>query len=784
MPTVTVENLAKMIGSESGALLSQMKEAGLSHTDISDEVTDQDKKTLLEFLKNQQTKSTKTISLNKKTSKADPVQTGTVSITRKTISRDISESKATDTKRTSSTINFDEIEKKRQAGEANKKAEEEQRRKDLEQKTLVTRRKAKTGETPIKRAEPKRNIQTDKKPVRPVRKELSKKEQRELEGESFLSNVEKQEFEKPTEFVTKTIQIPETITVSELAQNLSVKGAEVVKQLMSMGVMATLNQPLDQDTAILVTEELGHKGEPAVKVEVEDQLMELVTHEGEEEPRNPVVSVLGHVDHGKTTLLDFIRKANVAAGEDGGITQKIGAYQASTEQGTIAFIDTPGHAAFSEVRARGANSTDIVILVVAADDGLQPQTEEAISHAKAAGVPIVVAVNKMDREEADLEKVKTELSNKELIPEDWGGQTQFLPISALKGDGVTELLEAVSLEAEVLELKAHHKGPAFGVVLDSTTEVGKGAVATVLVQKGTLKKGDMILVGEQTKRVRSLVDENGQALVQAGPSVPASITGLDVPPKAGEEFVVVTSEKMAKEISNERAEKAREERLARNQISNLEMLFDSELGNHTILNIVLKADTHGSLEAIIGSLKNVENEEVKINLVHESVGSINANDVNLALTTNAFVMGFNVRADNAAKSLSEKEGIEILYYSIIYDLIDGIKASVEGHLAPEVKEEILGTAEVKDIFKSPKFGLIAGSIVIEGTIKRNKPIRVLRDDIVIFEGELDSLKRFKDDASEVPMGTECGIGVANYRDVKIGDKIEVFDRIEVKRTLD
>ena len=784
MPTVTVENLAKMIGSESGALLSQMKEAGLSHTDISDEVTDQDKKTLLEFLKNQQTKSTKTISLNKKTSKSDPVPTGTVSITRKTISREISESKATDTKRTSSTINFDEIEKKRQAGEANKKAEEEQRKKDLEQKTLVTRRKAKTGETPIKRAEPKRNIQTDKKPVRPVRKELSKKEQRELEGESFLSNVEKQEFEKPTEFVTKTIQIPETITVSELAQNLSVKGAEVVKQLMSMGVMATLNQPLDQDTAILVTEELGHKGEPAVKVEVEDQLMELVTYEGEEEPRNPVVSVLGHVDHGKTTLLDFIRKANVAAGEDGGITQKIGAYQASTEQGTIAFIDTPGHAAFSEVRARGANSTDIVILVVAADDGLQPQTEEAISHAKAAGVPIVVAVNKMDREEADLEKVKTELSNKELIPEDWGGQTQFLPISALKGDGITELLEAVSLEAEVLELKAHHKGPAFGVVLDSTTEVGKGAVATVLVQKGTLKKGDMILVGEQTKRVRSLVDENGQALVQAGPSVPASITGLDVPPKAGEEFVVVTSEKMAKEISNERAEKAREERLARNQISNLEMLFDSELGNHTILNIVLKADTHGSLEAIIGSLKNVENEEVKINLVHESVGSINANDVNLALTTNAFVMGFNVRADNAAKSLSEKEGIEILYYSIIYDLIDGIKASVEGHLAPEVKEEILGTAEVKDIFKSPKFGLIAGSIVIEGTIKRNKPIRVLRDDIVIFEGELDSLKRFKDDASEVPMGTECGIGVANYRDVKIGDKIEVFDRIEVKRTLD
>ena len=783
MPSVTVESLAKIIGSDGEALLSQMKEAGLSHKDVKDEVTDQDKKTLLEFLKEQQTKSSKTISLNKTSVKTEQENTGTVSITRKTVSRENIESKSVDTKRTSSTINFDEIEKKRQAGEANKKAEEEQRKKEIEQKTLVTRRKAKTNDAPISRPAPKKVVSTTKRNVKPTRAELSKKEQRELEGESFLSNVEKQEFEKPVEQVSKTIQIPDSITVSELALSLSVKGAEVVKQLMSMGVMATLNQPLDQDTAILVTEELGHKGEPAVKVEVEDQLMELVTYEGEEEPRNPVVSVLGHVDHGKTTLLDFIRKANVAAGEDGGITQKIGAYQANTEQGTIAFIDTPGHAAFSEVRARGANSTDIVILVVAADDGLQPQTEEAISHAKAAGVPIVVAVNKMDREEADIEKVKTELSNKELIPEDWGGQTQFLPISALKGDGIKELLEAVSLEAEVLELKAHHKGPAFGIVLDSTTEVGKGAVATILVQKGTLKKGDMILVGEQTKRVRSLVDENGKTLSEAGPSVPASITGLDVPPKAGEEFVVVTSEKMAKEISNERAEKAREERLARNQISNLEMLFESELGNHTILNIVLKADTHGSLEAIIGSIKNIENEEVKINIVHESVGSINANDVNLAMTTNAFVMGFNVRADNAAKSLSEKESIEILYYSIIYDLIDGIKTSVEGHLAPEVKEEILGTAEVKDLFKSPKFGLIAGSIVIEGTIKRNKPIRVLRDNIVIFEGELDSLKRFKDDANEVPMGTECGIGVANYRDVKVGDKIEVYDRIEVKRTL-
>ena len=784
MANLSVEKLATVIGSEPELLLSQIQEAGLSHSKVSDEVTDADKKILLDFLKNQQTKTSKTISLNRKEPKLKQKEPGSVAITRKRVSRDTDSSTLEEkTKKTSSSIDFDEIEKKRVAGENQKKVDEEKRKQSSEQKTLVTRRKAKSKESPS----PARDITQvvkSKKPVRKTKAELTKKEQRELEGESFLSNVEKQEFEKPSEFIAKTIQIPESLTVSELAQNLSIKGAEVVKKLMSIGVMATLNQTLDQDTAILVTEELGHKGEPAEKVEVEDKLMELVHYEGDEQKRNPVVSVLGHVDHGKTTLLDYIRKANVAEGEEGGITQKIGAYQANTESGTIAFIDTPGHAAFSEVRARGANSTDIVILVVAADDGLQPQTEEAISHARAAEVPIVVAINKIDREEADIEKVKTELANKELVPEDWGGQTQFIPISALKGDGVNELLEAVSLEAEVLELKAHHKGPAFGIVLDSTTETGKGAVATILIQKGTLKKGDIILVGDQTKKVRSLEDENGNNLESAGPSVPASITGLDQPPKAGEEFIVVTSEKMAKEISGERAEKAREERLARNQISNLEMLFDSELSKTTILNIVIKADTHGSLEAIIGSLKNLENEEVKINLVHESVGSINANDVNLALTTNSFVIGFNVRADSAAKKLSEKEGIEVLYYSIIYDLIDGIKVAIEGHLKPDVKEEILGTAEVKDLFKSPKFGLIAGSIVIEGTIKRNKPIRVLRDDIVIFEGELDSLKRFKDDASEVPMGTECGIGVSNYKDVQIGDKIEVFDRIEVKRTLD
>ena len=550
-----------------------------------------------------------------------------------------------------------------------------------------------------------------------------------------------------------------------------------------MGVMATVNQTLDQDTAILLTEEMGHKAEPAQEELAEDKLDELVSYEGNQEPRNPVISVLGHVDHGKTTLLDTIRNSNVTSQEEGGITQKIGAYQTETKYGNMTFIDTPGHAAFSEVRARGANSTDIVILVVAADDGLQPQTQEAISHATAAEVPIIIAVNKIDLEGSDIERVKNELSSKELVPDDWGGNTQFIQVSALKGDGVDSLLEAVSLEAEVLELKAYHQGPAHGIVLDSSIEKGKGAVATVLVQEGTLEIGDMILVGEHTKKIRSLMDENSVSLKSAGPSVPVLISGLDLPPKAGEDFVVVTSEKMAKEISTERSKKAREAKLARQQITNLESLFDSEFTKTKTLNLLIKSDTYGSLEAILGSLKNFESEEVKLNVVHDSVGGINTNDVNLAMTTNSSIIGFNVRADSPSKKLAESESINISYYGIIYDLLDGVKEIIEGELEPEIKEEILGTAEVTDTFKSPKFGLIAGSMVIEGTIKVNQFVRVIRDDIVIFEGLLDSLRRFKDEASEVPTGTECGIGIENYSDVKVGDKIEVFGKKEIRRTL-
>ena len=782
MAKLSVENLSKIVGTPVDKLLEQLREAGMDHSSPSDEVTDENKKDLLEFLKGLQSKKTKTISLKHKTSTEEKATTSVEIRRKKPITSNSNESVVP--KSEDKVFDFDEIERKRQRGEETKKSQEEAKKETTERKTQVTRKSAskttRTIEVPKKSPSKIDNLKKpqEKKPT------LSKKEQKELEGEEFLSKQQSQHgFEKPTEFIAKDIQVPETITVSDLASLLSIKATEVLKKLMGMGVMANLNQTLDQDTAILVTEELGHKAESAVEEFAEDQLEELVSYKGEKESRHPVVSVLGHVDHGKTTLLDSIRSANIAGIEEGGITQKIGAYQAKTSQGTITFIDTPGHAAFTEVRARGANSTDIVILVVAADDGLQPQTEEAISHTKAAGVPMVVAINKMDTEGADPEKVKTELSNKEIIPEDWGGDTQCVQISALKGEGIENLLESVSLEAEVLDLKAFKEGPAHGVVLDSSTEKGQGAVATVLVKEGTLKMGDFVLIGEQTKRVRNLLDENRTQLKEAGPSVPVLISGLDTPPKAGEEFVVVENEKMAKEISNERAKKSRETRLARQQITNLENLFDSEMSNHTLVNILIKADTHGSLEAIIGSLKNFESEEVKINVVHDAVGGINVNDINLAVTTGAMVVGFNVRADNPAKKLAESESIDISYHGIIYDLIDGIKEIIEGRLEPDIKEEILGTAEVKDIFKSPKFGLIAGSMVIEGTIKRNKYVRVIRDDIVIFEGLLDSLRRFKDDASEVPTGTECGIGIANYTDVKVGDKIEVFDKKEVKKSL-
>jgi translation initiation factor IF-2 len=590
-------------------------------------------------------------------------------------------------------------------------------------------------------------------------------------------------FEKPSAPVVREVSLGETIAVSELADKMSVKSAQVIKALMGMGVMATQNQSIDQETAILVVEELGHKVKLFQEDAVETDVIESINYEGDEQPRAPVVSVMGHVDHGKTSLLDYIRRAKVAAGESGGITQHIGAYHVETGHGMISFLDTPGHAAFTAMRARGAQSTDIVILVVAADDGVMPQTEEAVQHARSAGVPIVVAVNKMDKEEADPDRVKNELAAKDVIPEDWGGDVQFVPVSAHSGEGIDALLDAVLLQSELLELTAAPNVPAKGVVVESSLDKGRGAVATVLVQNGTLKRGDIVIAGTFYGRVRAMMDEAGGQTNEAGPSIPVEILGLNGTPDAGDEFVVVADERKAREVAEFRADKARKDRLSRQQAAKLENMFSNMGSDETkLLNIVLKTDVRGSLEALTAALHEIGNDEVQVKIVSSGVGGITGTDASLALATNAVIIGFNVRADATARKIIEDEGLDLRYYSVIYEIIDHVKQALTGMLAPEFKEEIVGIADVRDTFKSPKFGQVAGCMVLEGTIHRNKKIRVLRDDIVIFEGELESLRRFKDDVNDVRSGTECGIGVKNY-DVKVGDKIEVFDKVSVERTL-
>lgn len=599
-------------------------------------------------------------------------------------------------------------------------------------------------------------------------------------------DIKQQAFERPTEKMVHEVELAEHITVGDLAQKMNVKAGEVVKTLMKMGVIATVNQALDQDTAILVIEELGHSYKLISATQLEDTLFAVLnTQDGTLEPRAPVVTVMGHVDHGKTSLLDYIRKTRVASGEAGGITQHIGAYHVNTARGMVTFLDTPGHAAFTAMRARGAQSTDVVILVVASDDGVMPQTREAIEHARAANVPIVVAITKVDKPQADIDRVKNELVAAGVVPEDWGGDTQFIGVSAREGTGIDELLEAVLLQAEVLELKAARDIPANGLVVESRLDKGRGTIATVLIQAGTLRSGDIVLAGEHFGRIRAMMDETGKGIKEAGPSIPVEILGLNGAPNAGDEFFVVESEKQAREVAEFRNQRAREARFARQQASKLENLFGAMSGETSKkeLNIVLKSDVRGSLEAIQASLLELGNDEVAVNIVTAGVGGITESDVNLALTTNAVVFGFNVRAETAAKELCEQEGIELRYYSVIYGLIDDVKQALTGMLSPEFREQIVGTAEVRDTFKSPKFGLIAGCMVIEGTVYRNKPIRVLRDNIVIYEGELESLRRFKDDVAEVRHGMECGIGVKNYLDVRVGDKIEVFERLQVERTL-
>ncbi|MGC7589330.1 translation initiation factor IF-2 [Bisgaard Taxon 46] len=594
-----------------------------------------------------------------------------------------------------------------------------------------------------------------------------------------------QAFTKPAQAVNRDVVIGETITVAELANKMAVKATEVIKTMMKMGAMATINQVIDQETAQLVAEEMGHKVIIRKENELEESVMSDRDVDAELVTRAPVVTIMGHVDHGKTSLLDYIRKAKVASGEAGGITQHIGAYHVETEDGKmITFLDTPGHAAFTSMRARGAKATDIVVLVVAADDGVMPQTIEAIQHAKAAGVPIVVAVNKIDKPEANPERVETELLQHEVVAEKFGGDTQFVYVSAKKGTGVDELLEAILLQSEVLELTAVKDGMATGVVIESYLDKGRGPVATILVQSGTLNRGDIVLCGFEYGRVRAMRNENGKEVASAGPSIPVEVLGLSGVPAAGDEATVVRDEKKAREVALYRQGKFREVKLARQQKAKLENMFTNMAeGDVAELNVIVKADVQGSVEAICQSLNELSTAEVKVKVVGSGVGGITETDATLAAASNAIVLGFNVRADASARRIIESESIDLRYYSIIYELLNEIKAAMSGMLQPEFKQEIIGLAEVRDVFRHPKFGAIAGCMVTEGIVKRNNPIRVLRDNVVIFEGELESLRRFKDDVAEVRNGMECGIGVKNYNDVKVGDQIEVFEVVEIKRTI-
>ncbi len=591
-------------------------------------------------------------------------------------------------------------------------------------------------------------------------------------------------FSKPTAPVVREVSVPETISVSDLAQRMSVKAGELIKALMGLGTMATINQVLDQDTAVILVEEMGHIPKPIQENEVEQALQVSDEELGESVSRAPVVTVMGHVDHGKTSLLDYIRRTKVTTGEAGGITQHIGAYKVETSRGEIAFLDTPGHAAFTEMRSRGAKVTDIVVLVVAADDGVMPQTIEAIQHAKAAESIVIVAVNKMDKPEANPDRVKQELANHEVIPEDWGGDVQFVPVSALTGEGVDDLLDAISLQAEVMELKAPEKGPAHGTVIEARLDKGRGSVVTVLVQKGTLNKGDIVVVGQEYGRVRAMFNEKGEQLDTAGPSTPVELLGLSGTPASGDELQAAPDDKTAREIANFRHTKAREQKMAQQQAAKLDDMFNRmEEGDVKTLNVVIKGDVHGSVEAVSQGLQKLSTDKVKVRVVGSGVGGINETDAQLAAASDAILIGFNVRADNAARKVIAEKGLDVQYFSIIYDLLDVVTQAMTGMLEPVFKDEIIGLARVDDVFSSPKFGDIAGCLVLEGVVRRSSPIRVLRDNVVIYEGELESLRRFKDDVNEVNAGTECGVGVKNYKDVKPGDQIEVYERVQVNATL-
>ena len=829
MTQVTVKELAQVVNTPVERLLQQMSEAGLPHKSADQAVTDSEKQALLAHLKSShgdsKTEEPRKITLQRKT-------TSTLRVAgSKTISVEVRKKK-TFVKRSAEEIEAEkqrELAEQRAVAEAAKaKADEEAKRRAAEEaqrpapvagEAVVEAAPVVAVELPVvaapvaderKKDEPRRpdkarNDDADRRggerkttQHRPTVKEKapaprvaprtideeSDSFRRGGRGKAKLKKRNAHGFQSPTGPIVREVKIGETITVGDLAQQMSVKAAEIIKFMFKLGTPATINQVLDQETAQLVAEELGHKVTLVSDTALEDSLAESLKFEGETFARAPVVTVMGHVDHGKTSLLDYIRRAKVAAGEAGGITQHIGAYHVETERGMVTFLDTPGHAAFTAMRARGAKATDIVILVVAADDGVMPQTIEAVQHAQAAGVPLVVAVNKIDKPGADLDRIRSELSVHGVTSEEWGGDTPFVPVSAKVGTGVDELLEAVLLQAEILELKATPSAPGRGVVVESRLDKGRGPVATVLVQDGTLRQGDMVLIGSNYGRIRAMLDENGKPIKEAGPSIPVEILGLDGTPDAGDDMSVLADEKKAREVALFRQGKFREVKLARAHAGKLENIFENmgQEENKT-LNIVLKSDVRGSLEALQGSLSGLGNDEVQVRVVGGGVGGITESDANLALASNAVLFGFNVRADAGARKIVEQEGLDMRYYNVIYDIIEDVKKALTGMLGSDVRENILGIAEVRDVFRSPKFGAIAGCMVVEGTVYRNRPIRVLRDDVVIFEGELESLRRFKDDASEVRNGMECGIGVKSYNDVKVGDKIEVFEKVQVARSL-
>ncbi|MDU9024024.1 translation initiation factor IF-2 [Pseudomonas corrugata] len=842
MTQVTVKQLADEVKTPVERLLQQMREAGLPHTAAEEHVTDSEKQSLLTHLKSShkaKVEEPRKITLQRKTTSTLRVagsKSISVEVRKKKVfvQRSPEEIEAERKRELDERRAVENAARQKAEEEAKRRAEEEARRQPAPAATQPAPAEAVAAPAQVaepvresapvleaapapaadarKRDEPRRPDKPradenrrgggdgerknaphrasvkEKAPAPRVAPRTTDEEsdgfRRGGRGKAKLKKRNAHGFQSPTGPVVREVKIGETITVGDLAQQMSVKAAEIIKFMFKLGTPATINQVLDQETAQLVAEELGHKVTLISDTALEDSLAESLKFEGEAVPRAPVVTVMGHVDHGKTSLLDYIRRAKVAAGEAGGITQHIGAYHVETDRGMVTFLDTPGHAAFTAMRARGAKATDIVILVVAADDGVMPQTIEAVQHAQAAGVPLVVAVNKIDKPGADLDRIRSELSVHGVTSEDWGGDTPFVPVSAKMGTGVDELLEAVLLQAEVLELTATPSAPGRGVVVESRLDKGRGPVATVLVQDGTLRQGDMVLVGSNYGRVRAMLDENGKPIKEAGPAIPVEILGLDGTPDAGDEMSVVADEKKAREVALFRQGKFREVKLARAHAGKLENIFEN-MGQEEkkTLNIVLKSDVRGSLEALQGALNGLGNDEVQVRVVGGGVGGITESDANLALASNAVLFGFNVRADAGARKIVEQEGLDMRYYNVIYDIIEDVKKALTGMLGSDVRENILGVAEVRDVFRSPKFGAIAGCMVIEGVVHRNRPIRVLREDIVIFEGELESLRRFKDDASEVRAGMECGIGVKSYNDVKVGDKIEVFEKVQVARSL-